>query len=277
MNPKAIPERRRGFDHVFFDCDSTLSAIEGIDELARTKGRYREVKALTDAVMNGETPLGDVYDRRLELLMPTHSDITAIADQYRDNAVTDARDVIGALRAAGKGVFVVSGGLLDAVHPFARWLGVPDDHIHAVTVRYEPPADPTGSNHGDGYARSGERRYVSTVPSPLVEVDGKAVVVRDLLQGCSGRSVLIGDGASDLAAEGEVDLFVGFTGVVERALVAANAPVLITGDSLAPVLGVALSSTEEAILADTPYRTLVEESRSRIRSGELTIKRGFTS
>ena len=33
-----------GFDFVFFDCDSTLSSIEGIDELARQKGKFNQVK-----------------------------------------------------------------------------------------------------------------------------------------------------------------------------------------------------------------------------------------
>ena len=40
-----------GFDFVFFDCDSTLSSIEGIDELARQKGKFNQVKQLTDAAM----------------------------------------------------------------------------------------------------------------------------------------------------------------------------------------------------------------------------------
>ena len=30
----------RGYDLVFFDCDSTLTRIEGIDELARLKWRF---------------------------------------------------------------------------------------------------------------------------------------------------------------------------------------------------------------------------------------------
>ena len=38
-----------GFDFIFFDCDSTLSTIEGIDELARQKGKFEEVKQMTDA------------------------------------------------------------------------------------------------------------------------------------------------------------------------------------------------------------------------------------
>ena len=114
-----------GYDYIFFDCDSTLSTIEGIDELARLKGKFDEVKALTDAAMDGEVYLDSVYDRRLEMLAPTHEEVAGIEELYRQTVVPDAADVIDALRAAGKEIFIVSGGLLAAVRPFGRWLGVP--------------------------------------------------------------------------------------------------------------------------------------------------------
>ena len=57
----------RAFDLIFFDCDSTLSHIEGIDELARQKGIFDEVQQLTAAAMDGEVHLSSVYDRRLDL------------------------------------------------------------------------------------------------------------------------------------------------------------------------------------------------------------------
>ena len=127
----------RGYDFIFFDCDSTLSTIEGIDELARMKGKFDEVKAMTDAAMEGEVYLRSIYDRRLELLAPTHEEVAGIDALYRQHTVTDAGDVIGALRAAGKDVFIVSGGLLAAVRPFGQWLGVRYDRIRAVGLEYD--------------------------------------------------------------------------------------------------------------------------------------------
>ena len=43
---------------VIFDCDSTLSAIEGVDELARVRGPelFAEVEAMTHAAMDGKIP-----------------------------------------------------------------------------------------------------------------------------------------------------------------------------------------------------------------------------
>ena len=102
----------RSFDYIFFDCDSTLSSIEGIDELARSKGKFDEIKAMTDAAMDGEVYLDAVYDRRLEILAPTHEEIVALEPLYRSTVIPGSAGVIGALRAAGKEVFIVSGGLL---------------------------------------------------------------------------------------------------------------------------------------------------------------------
>ena len=46
---------------VVFDCDSTLSTIEGVDELALRAGVGDEVARLTTAAMAGEVPLDQVY------------------------------------------------------------------------------------------------------------------------------------------------------------------------------------------------------------------------
>ena len=263
MYAAAITDERLGYDTIIFDCDSTLTTIEGIDELARSSGRYHEIASLTDAAMNGDLVLDDVYARRLEVLTPSVGDVVSIADRYRDHVVADAPAVIGALHAADKEVFIVSGGLLDAIGPFGAWLNISLDHIRAVGISY-------------AHDEAGIERFAGIEPSPLTTADGKAVVVRELLHGRSGRSLLIGDGSSDLAAAGEVTCFVGFTGVTERPTVVAGADALITGSALSPLLGLALAPSEDAALRATPYRSLIDDCRTRIDAGELIIQRGAT-
>jgi phosphoserine phosphatase len=54
---------------ICFDCDSTLSSIEGIDELARLRGpeAFARVEALTADAMNGRIPrCEDVFGRPLD-------------------------------------------------------------------------------------------------------------------------------------------------------------------------------------------------------------------
>ena len=266
---------RQGFDFVFFDCDSTLSTIEGIDELARMKGKFDEVKAMTDAAMEGEVYLQSVYDRRLELLSPTHAEVSSIDDLYRRTTVSDAAGVIGALHAAGKEVFIVSGGLLAAVRPFGRWLGVPHDHIRAVGLEYNELSGEWWDYLQDQWDQRADVEYFDSEATPLVEAEGKSAVVREMLGARFGRSMLVGDGVSDLEARDVVDLFVGFTGVVARPHVVAESDVLITGDSLAPILELALTETEMDELSGTVYESVLDEARTRIAAGEVTIQKGL--
>jgi phosphoserine phosphatase len=263
-----------GFDFVFFDCDSTLSTIEGIDELARFKGKLDEVKAMTDAAMDGEVYLHDVYDRRLEILAPTHEEVAGIEQQYRNTTVPHAGDVIGALQAAGKEVFIVSGGLLAAVRPFGRWLGVPHDHIRAVQLEYDELSGEWWDYLQDQWDQRIDVEYKDSEETPLVEAEGKSDVVRAMLENRRGRSMLVGDGVSDLAARGVVDLFVGFTGVVSRPHVVAESDVLITGDSLAPVLSLALTESERSSLSGSVYEAVIEESLARSHAGEVIVRKG---
>ena len=264
----------RGYDYIFFDCDSTLSTIEGIDELARMKGKFDEVKSMTDAAMEGEVYLHTVYDKRLEMLSPTHEEIASIDDLYRRTTVADAAGVIGALQAAGKEVFIVSGGLLAAVRPFGKSLGVPHDHIRAVGLEYDELSGEWWDYLQDQWDQRIDVEYKESEDTPLVDSSGKSDVVREMLGRRFGRSLLIGDGVSDLAARDVVDLFVGFTGVVARPHVVSESQVLITGGSLAPLLLVALSEAEIESLSTTVYGRVVDTARARVAAGELTIRKG---
>ena len=264
----------KGFDFIFFDCDSTLSTIEGIDELARMKGKFDEVKAMTDAAMEGEVYLDTVYDRRLEMLSPTHEEISSIDGLYRRTTVKDAAGVIGALRAAGKEVFIVSGGLLAAVRPFGKWLGVPHDHIRAVGLEYDELSGEWWDYLQDQWDQRMDVEYKDSERTPLIESEGKSHVVQDMLGDRFGRSVLVGDGVSDLAAKDVVDLFVGYSGVVARPHVVAESDVLVTGDSLAPILLIALTEAEIESLSGTVYRSVLDEAQARVAAGEMTIRKG---
>ncbi len=231
-------------DEVFFDCDSTLSHIEGIDELARLKGVEAHISALTNAAMEGQLPLQEVYAERLRLLSPTRADLKAIEDAYKQTVVPDARETIAALQALGRRVYIVSGGLADAVVGFGVWLGVPRERIYAVGLTYNRLSGKWWNyQRYDEIDNPDESYLMYDEASPLTTQHGKAEVIRRLRErGC--RAMLVGDGASDLAAAYAVNVFVGFGGVVVRPLVAANAPVFLRTASLAPVLLLALRDGE---------------------------------
>ena len=127
---------------VFFDVDSTLVTIEGIDILG---GGDPKIVELTEAAMNGAIPLEEVYARRLELIRPTRTAVEALAARYGQSLVEGAAQTIDALQRAGAIVHVVTAGVEQAIAPlaliFASWTVVVGtvfalNILWSVTVRY---------------------------------------------------------------------------------------------------------------------------------------------
>lgn len=256
------------YQHVFFDCDSTLSAIEGIDVLAERRGRKADIEALTDAAMNGDVDLADVYARRLEMVQPTRGDVNAIRQAYKRHVVADAAAIIAALQALGHTVYIVSGGLLEPVREFGIYLGVPRENIRAVGVEYNQLS-------GHWWQRSEDApfavEYMTYQAGPLTVSDGKAQIVRELINGSSGRALLIGDGTSDMHASRVLDLFVGYGGVIARPIIEAEAPVFLRTPSLAPLLALAAGPAMMATLHETAHEAVARQAESLILKGALTF------
>ncbi|HEX7709222.1 MAG TPA: HAD-IB family phosphatase [Thermoanaerobaculia bacterium] len=209
--------RRARYRFVFFDVDSTLVTIEGIDELAAGN---QEIARLTAAAMNGEIPLEQVYGKRLEIIRPALRDVQALGERYVASLVRDAAQVIESLRNAGADVHLVTAGISQAIAPLAAHLGIPARAVHAVSLRFDDDGRYTGFD---------ER-------SLLTRVGGKELVVRSVLSRAKGGSAFIGDGVSDLETKGVVDLFIGFGGVHVRPHVKENSEVYVVDSSLAAVL-----------------------------------------
>lgn len=209
-------------DGVVFDCDSTLSRIEGIDELAALRGCQAEVKALTDAAMNGEIPLEAVYGKRLEHIRPSRSDLQTIGKQYLATIVPGAKETIRTLQARGIKVAIVSGGLIDAILPLADELGIPRDSVFAVPLEFD--------EHG---------AYRALPAHPLTTANGKAEVVGAWKTSHGLKYVvMIGDGMSDVAARAPngADAVIGYGGVIVREAVRAQADVFSSAIDLTALL-----------------------------------------
>ncbi len=222
---------------VVFDCDSTLCAVEGIEELARLAGRHvAELEELTARAMEGELRLEQVYGRRLELVQPTAEEIAQVGRRYRESLLPGARDLVRALHFLGKRVMVVSGGLAPAVRDVARHLGLSDGDVHAVELRFDAAGRYAGFD-----ARS-----------PLARAGGKLDVLRALAAQSAGPLALVGDGATDLEAAPAVARFVAFGGVVRRPAVFAGAAVRAEDRDLAALAPLLLSPAELLRLSGDP-------------------------
>lgn len=257
------------FQYVFFDCDSTLSTIEGIDVLAESADKKWRVEVLTNAAMNGDLDLSEVYGKRLKAVRPTRDQVHQVKNAYKKTVVEDAAEVIGALQHIGIEVFVISGGLLEPVKEFAISLGVEADNIRAVDVQYD-------SLSGEWWRQSDGRavRYKTFEEGALTVTDGKADIVQEFLKNRPpGRSLLIGDGSSDMMASRRVNLFIGYGGVVTREKVLNGAPAFIHCPSLSPLLLIALGPMSLECFKDTPYQPLIAKAQRLSNStGNLSFK-----
>lgn len=193
---------------IAFDCDSTLSAIEGIDELARLRGPacFAEIDAMTRDAMEGRIPLDSIFARRLEIVRPTLAECGRIGRLYIENVEPTAAAALAALGAAGWTPLIISGGYTQVIAPFAAFLGIA--RVEAVPLRF----DAAGNYAGYDAAHPASRR------------GGKPDLVRSLRAELRPeRIVMVGDGASDLETKGAADLFVGFGRYVTRPAVKAGA------------------------------------------------------
>ncbi len=197
---------------IFLDCDSTLSAIEGIDELARLRGPelYDQVVGMTNAAMGGRLPLGEIFARRLDLIWPHRADLETVGRLYVRQIEPTARETLQTLRAGGWTPVIISGGFRQAIAPLAEYLDV--TRLETVELFFEESGEYAGYDAN----------------SPLTRAGGKSEVIerlkRELQPACT---VMVGDGASDLEAKPAVDLFVGYGGFVAREKVKGGAEVFI--------------------------------------------------
>lgn len=207
---------------ILFDCDSTLSAIEGIDELARMRGPevLQQIEHMTNQAMDGKIPVEAVFSRRLELIQPTRQNVEAVGAQYVDSVEPTALSTIRELKERGWEPAIVSGGFRQAIRPLADFLGI--TRVEAVDLYFR----------GDGSYRAYDVDY------PTTRSGGKPQVIARLRRELEpGKIVMVGDGVSDLETVPAVDLFVGFGRYAARAPVrAAAGNFILSLNELLPLL-----------------------------------------
>ena len=143
--------------------------------------------------------------------------------------------MVAALLALGKEVGVISGGLEIPVGILAANLGIPASNVHAVPLIFDEQGDYRDFDHRAALWRN----------------RGKVEVLAKLPP--THRPVLfVGDGITDLEAQGTVDLFVGFGGVALRSEVKERAEAWVEGPSLTAVLKIGLTAAEQRQLALDP-------------------------
>ncbi|MFN8848550.1 MAG: phosphoserine phosphatase SerB [Inhella sp.] len=205
--------RLRDFGLVAFDRDSTLIAIECIDEIAALAGVGEQVAAITEAAMRGEiTDFRESLTRRLALL---EGQPEALLDRVLNERLRlnpGARELCAALKAAGLTLGLVSGGFTHFTRHVVAALGIDvvrANELEIVNGRL------TGrvrmQDWGDVVDGAEKRRFIEQHCARL----GLA----------STQAIAVGDGANDLPMMGVAGLSVAYCAkprVREQATVAID-------------------------------------------------------
>ena len=232
---------------IVFDVDSTLSAIEGIDELAEAAGMRKEVSALTNRAMRGEIPLESVYKSRLDAIRPSREALEKLGKKYVKRTLPHARELVRALGKLGKRVCIVSGALEPPVQALAEHLDIERSGVFAVPVRHGPDGAYLGFDESSPLARSG----------------GKVAFVRALAEARKGGLALVGDGITDLEAAEHASRFIAFGGVVKRAPVFEAATITCDRKDFAALLPLLVSPAEiKQLESASSLASLVRTARS---------------
>jgi D-3-phosphoglycerate dehydrogenase / 2-oxoglutarate reductase len=232
------PESPPGVPFLVFDFDSTLVAVESLDELfaqvmagaggtdSTLEARFR---ALTESGMDGARSQVHTLRDRLALFpagRPNREDLVRAAEALRVSiSPSVVRNRAFLVRHAGR-ILVVSGGFVELIAPVVAELGIPEDRVLAHRFR-DTPGGGLGLDPDTPMARGGK-------VGALRALDGWGRPAAPPA-GIREEVWVVGDGATDLELReaGLAHRFVHFTEHVHRPHLAAAADhVVSTFDAL---------------------------------------------
>ncbi len=179
-----VPEARRIEDFGLFvtDMDSTLIAIECIDEIADMAGVKTQVAAITEAAMRGEIDFAESLTRRVAQLEGLEASALERVHTERLQLNPGAQHLMAQLRAAGLHTILVSGGFTFFTERLRDQLGFDESFANELEIV--------------------AGRLTGRVLGPIIDAQAKRCALEAAAQRFGldkARCIAIGDGANDLA------------------------------------------------------------------------------
>lgn len=181
------------FGLIAMDMDSTLLAIESIDEIADMHNIKPQVAAITQQTMKGEISFEESLIRRTALLRGLHQDALQSVYDERVKLSPGAERMLQQAKISGLKTMVISGGFTFFTDRIKAKLGL--DYAAANVLEIE------------------NNRLTGKVVGEIIGREGKAQVlkqVRDELGLQPKQIIAIGDGANDLGMMAEAGISIAY-------------------------------------------------------------------
>ncbi len=207
------------YDSIVFDVDSTLTTIEGLDFLAKIKGKEEELSKITKAAMGGDMSMRMAMEIKMKTISPSYDDLVQMGREYILNTTPGAIETIEFFKRNFIDVWILTGNFNPGVSIFADYLGIKPKNVLTNEIHFDANNNYLGFN----------------LNNPLSNNGGKAITItkhKNKLQ----RTVLVGDGSTDLDTQDVVDLFIGFGGVVYRQNVKEKSDIYVMDDNLKAII-----------------------------------------
>jgi phosphoserine phosphatase len=183
---------RRAKRLVVLDMDSTLIQGEVINELARLKGVFDEVSAITHAAMNGKMDYDESLRQRVRMLKGmTSAELEQVFQKIE--LTPGAADLISVLKKLGYKLALISGGFTYVAERLKNQLGI--DFVYANHLEIKDGA------------------LTGNVIPPIVNAQRKADLLDVIAQQEKielDQVIAIGDGANDLLMLEKAGLGIAF-------------------------------------------------------------------
>jgi phosphoserine phosphatase len=206
-------------DAVIFDCDGTLSAIEGITELATLNNKTEIIRQLTEEAMGGSGLTIDLYRQRLDIVKPTRQQCKIVAEKYIQHVTRNAKETIKKLQENNIAVYIMSAGVDACVLPFAKYLNITANNTFSVPILFTPNGT--------------YQNFDATCE--LTSNDGKLILAKNL-KNKHNKIVAVGDGMNDVSMKSELVKFIGFGGAFYREKIKALSDHYITENDMKKIL-----------------------------------------
>lgn len=194
--------------YLILDFDSTISKMEGLDELAKKalkddpqrEEKVEKILEITNLGMEGKISFSDSLKRRVCLISVQKDIVQETAREISEHISDSVIKNIDFFRENSQNIYIISGGFVDLIFPTAKKLGIPKENILANDFIFDENGCVCGVDQSNLMSQEG----------------GKVKQINKL--NLSKGAVMVGDGWTDCQTkECEcVEKFIAFTENVQR-------------------------------------------------------------